>query len=88
MRFLTFLYPLKDANRPAHLASGCSLPATRSSRSSRTTTAIRGPLELDHQWTTRGESLRLNMPKLAEGAGFEPAEPVKARRFSRPLICY
>jgi len=84
MRFLTFLYPLKDANRPAHLASGCSLPATRSSRSSRTTTAIRGPLELDHQWTTRGEWPPLNRPTMAEGAGFEPADRLRGRWCSRP----
>ena len=42
---------------------------------------------LDQERTTTIESTLLSMPKLAEGAGFEPAEPVKARRFSRLLIC-
>ena len=32
--------------------------------------AIRDPLELDQEWTTRGECSLLNVPTMAEGAGF------------------
>jgi hypothetical protein len=45
-----------------------------------------GPPELDQEWIKTTESSSLKRPKLAEGAGFEPAEPVKARWFSRPVL--
>ncbi len=39
---------------------------------------------MDQEWTTGGESTVLNMPKVAEGAGFEPADRLHGRWFSRP----
>ena len=43
---------------------------------------------MDHPWTTDIEWKVLNREKVAEGAGFEPADRVNGRRFSRPLISY
>jgi hypothetical protein len=40
---------------------------------------------MDHQRTTSIESPGINMPKVAEGAGFEPARGVNPCRFSRPF---
>ena len=39
---------------------------------------------MDHEWTKGIESTLLNWLKMAEGVGFEPTDPVKGRRFSRP----
>ena|GEM_PF-7045256 len=36
--------------------------------------------------TLGSEALQASLPNMAERAGFEPAEPVKARQFSKLLI--
>ena len=42
--------------------------------------------QMDQEWTKSIESPVLNRPRMAEGAGFEPADRVNDRRFSRPVL--